>query len=132
MKDANPNYDEFHDEEDVDDETHRHLQREMQKAEENHEEPYGKQGSFLNKLIMHGNKKTEEEMARESALSGENKKPGVGGGASAGAASSGSGTQTSSSANKNFYGSEKEKAKQEDEGDGKAAARRVAMVALRT
>ncbi|KAK0259232.1 hypothetical protein LTR91_021255 [Friedmanniomyces endolithicus] len=99
MKDANPNYDEFNDEDDVDDETHRHLQREMQKAEENHEEPYGKSGSFLNKLIMHGNKKTEEEMRRESAMSSagagaENQKPGVGGamgGSGAGHADSSSG-----------------------------------------
>ena len=69
----------------------------MQKAEENHEEPYGKSGSFLNKLIMHGNKKTEEEMRRESAMSssagGENTKPVVGamGGAGAGQADSSAG-----------------------------------------
>ncbi|KAK4900070.1 hypothetical protein LTR27_002833 [Elasticomyces elasticus] len=75
LHDKQPNMDEYDDEEDVDDEAYRHLQREMRKAEENHEEPYGKQGSFLNKLIMHGNKKTEEEMARDSALSSENRKP---------------------------------------------------------
>jgi len=66
------NYDEYNDDSDVDDETYRHMQKEMRKAEENHEEPYGKQGSFLNKLILHGNKKTEDELASGSTVQKEN------------------------------------------------------------
>jgi hypothetical protein len=66
------NLDEVDDENDVDDETAGHLQREIDKAEaDGHSE--GKPGSFLNKLISHGNKKTEEQMTREQALSKENK-----------------------------------------------------------
>jgi hypothetical protein len=56
----------------VDDETAGHLSREVEKAEEQgHDE--GKPGSFLNRLIQHGNKKTEEQIAREKALSDQNK-----------------------------------------------------------
>jgi len=72
MHDKNPNLDEIDNESEVDDETAGHLSREAEKAEEaNH--PHGKPGSFLNKLIMHGNKKTEEQLAREQALSDQNK-----------------------------------------------------------
>ncbi|KAK5165051.1 uncharacterized protein LTR77_009148 [Saxophila tyrrhenica] len=72
MHDKNPNLDEVETEDDVDDETAGHLQREIDKAErEGH--PEGKPGSFLNKLISHGNKKTEEQLQRERDLSSENK-----------------------------------------------------------
>ncbi|KAK5117372.1 hypothetical protein LTR62_005990 [Meristemomyces frigidus] len=66
LHDKNPNYDEYDDEEDLDDETHRQANREYKHAE-NGSEPYGKQGTFLNRLIMSGNKKTEDEIAREHA-----------------------------------------------------------------
>ncbi|KAK4494817.1 hypothetical protein PRZ48_014173 [Zasmidium cellare] len=68
LHDKNPNLDEHQEPEDIDEETTGHLHREIEKAEE---EGYsqGKPGSFLNKLIMHGNKKTEEQMAREAAAS---------------------------------------------------------------
>lgn len=62
----------YDDPEDIDDETAGYLQREADKAEES-DQPHGKPGSFLNKLIMHGNKKTEEQLAREQALSSQNK-----------------------------------------------------------
>lgn len=52
---------------DFDDETRVHLQKEVEKAEEDEANPYGKPGSFLNKLIMYGNKKTEDDLAREAA-----------------------------------------------------------------
>ncbi|KAK3678075.1 hypothetical protein LTR78_002170 [Recurvomyces mirabilis] len=66
LHDKNPDFNDYHDPEDLDDETHRHANREYAHAEESNE-PYGKQGSFLNKLIMSGNKKTEEEIHREQA-----------------------------------------------------------------
>ena len=56
------------------------VHREIEKAEKANE-PYGRSGSFLNKLITHGNKKTEDQIAkehlaiREAALSKENQKP---------------------------------------------------------
>ena len=66
------NLDEVEDENDVDDETTGNLGRDIEKAEsDGHDQ--GKPGSFLNKLIMHGNKKTEEQIAREQALSSQNK-----------------------------------------------------------
>lgn len=49
------------------------ILQQIDKAEaENH--PEGKPGSFLNRLISHGNKKTEEQLAKEQALSDQNKK----------------------------------------------------------
>jgi len=45
------NLDEYDDHEDVDEETTGHLHREIEKAEAANE-PYGKQGTFLNKLIV--------------------------------------------------------------------------------
>ncbi|KAF2162703.1 hypothetical protein M409DRAFT_26939 [Zasmidium cellare ATCC 36951] len=66
LHDKNPNLDEHQEPEDIDEETTGHLHREIEKAEEEGH-PQGKPGSFLNKLIMHGNKKTEEQMAREAA-----------------------------------------------------------------
>ncbi|KAK3072110.1 hypothetical protein LTR53_007418 [Teratosphaeriaceae sp. CCFEE 6253] len=99
MKDPQPNLNDYDDESDVDDETYRHMQKEMRKAEENHEEPYGKQGSFINKLIVHGNKKTEDEIvaggagSKGGAMAKENTAPVTTGSAShshhAGSASKG-------------------------------------------
>ncbi|PSK59275.1 hypothetical protein B9Z65_3599 [Elsinoe australis] len=52
------NYDE------ADDETTGNLHRDIEESESgNHAE--GKPGSFLNRLISHGNKKTEDQLARE-------------------------------------------------------------------
>ncbi|PNS18353.1 hypothetical protein CAC42_6170 [Sphaceloma murrayae] len=62
IKDKEPNFDE-HDS--ADDETTGNLHREIEEAEAgNHHE--GRPGSFLNRLISHGNKKTEEQLAREA------------------------------------------------------------------
>jgi hypothetical protein len=61
------NFDE-HDE--ADEETTVHLNKEVDDAEKNDEEPYGKPGSLLNRMIMHGNKKTEDQIASENAASG--------------------------------------------------------------
>ncbi|KAF2482943.1 hypothetical protein BDY17DRAFT_323715 [Neohortaea acidophila] len=72
IHDKNPDLSSYDDPEDIDDETAGYLQREADKAEES-DQPHGKPGSFLNKLIMHGNKKTEEQLAREQALSSQNK-----------------------------------------------------------
>lgn len=45
-----------------------HVTKEAEAAEkEGHD--VGKPGSFLNRLIMHGNKKTEDQLAREAAAS---------------------------------------------------------------
>ncbi|EMC91521.1 hypothetical protein BAUCODRAFT_151932 [Baudoinia panamericana UAMH 10762] len=67
LHDKNPQFDDAQDIDDVDEETHGHLTRDMERAEAS-DEPHGKPGSFLNRLIMHGNKKTEEEISREQAL----------------------------------------------------------------
>lgn len=56
------NYDE------ADEETQKHLEKEFAEAEK-HGWAEGKPGSFLNRLISHGNKKTEEEL-KASAGSG--------------------------------------------------------------
>ena len=48
------------------------MGREADRAErDGHDQ--GKPGSFLNKLILHGNKKTEDQISREKALSSQNK-----------------------------------------------------------
>ncbi|QIW99384.1 hypothetical protein AMS68_004902 [Peltaster fructicola] len=77
LHDKNPTFDEVDDENDVDEETHGHLHREIERAEaEGHNE--GRPGSFLNRLISHGNKKTEEQLAREAQgaqVVKENEKP---------------------------------------------------------
>lgn len=70
------NLDENYDPDDIDEETTGHLHREIEKAEaEGHTQ--GKPGSFLNKLIMHGNSKTEKEMmaGQGQTLTKENAKP---------------------------------------------------------
>ena len=49
----------------ADEETNQQLQKEIEEAEkQGHDQ--GKPGSFLHKLIAHGNKKTEEQLAREA------------------------------------------------------------------
>ncbi len=48
----------------ADEESHAHLQKEIEDAEKSGHDT-GKHGSFLNKLINHGNKKTEEQLRRE-------------------------------------------------------------------
>ena len=58
------NFDDDHDE--ADEETTGHLHKEIEEAEMNgHDE--GRPGSFLNRLISHGNKKTEDQIAAEIA-----------------------------------------------------------------
>ncbi|KAK5121744.1 hypothetical protein LTR85_004619 [Meristemomyces frigidus] len=80
LHDKNPNLDEEFDPEDVDEETCGHLHREIEKAEEANE-PLGRPGTFLNRLISHGNLKTEKQIAAEhealkqQASSKENQKP---------------------------------------------------------
>ena len=54
----------YHSYEDADEETAAHLQKEIEEAEKNNHDT-GKPGSFLNRLINHGNRKTEEELRRE-------------------------------------------------------------------
>lgn len=70
------NLDENYDPDDIDEETTGHLHREIEKAEAENE-PHGKPGSFLNKLILHGNSKTEKEMmaGQGQNLAKENTKP---------------------------------------------------------
>ncbi|KAI7333642.1 hypothetical protein KC315_g4148 [Hortaea werneckii] len=76
LHDKNPNLDEVEDPDDIDD------HKQIEHAQDS-DEPHGKPGSFLNKLIMHGNKRTEEQIAREqneireSALAKENQQPGT-------------------------------------------------------
>ena len=55
----------------ADEETQSHLQKEIDDAEKAGHDT-GKKGSFLNKLIEHGNRKTEAQIKRESLL-GEQK-----------------------------------------------------------
>lgn len=50
----------YHNYEEADEETQKHLEKEFAEAEK-HGWAEGKPGSFLNRLISHGNKKTEEE-----------------------------------------------------------------------
>lgn len=62
--------------------SHCNSHKQIEHAQDS-DEPHGKPGSFLNKLIMHGNKRTEEQIAREqneireSALAKENQQPGT-------------------------------------------------------
>jgi hypothetical protein len=70
--------------EDIDDEAHRDLSRDINKAEEDESYPQGRPGSLLNRLISHGNKKTEDEIASGSGagaqptgLTKENAQPGI-------------------------------------------------------
>lgn len=63
------NFDEYDsNDEGQDGETSAYLDREIEKAEaDNH--PQGKPGTLLNRMISHGNKKTEEQIAREGTTS---------------------------------------------------------------
>ncbi|KAL8891819.1 MAG: hypothetical protein Q9215_001144 [Flavoplaca cf. flavocitrina] len=60
MKDGSTDFDNY---DEADEETQKHLQKEFAEAEKNGW-AQGKPGSFLNRLIAHGNKKTEEELRR--------------------------------------------------------------------
>ncbi|KAF7845916.1 hypothetical protein BT93_L0049 [Corymbia citriodora subsp. variegata] len=64
MHDKNANLDE-HD--DLDEESTGHLHKDIEDAETNEKYPQGRPGSFLNRLISHGNKKTEDEIAAAQA-----------------------------------------------------------------
>jgi len=66
-KDKEPNFDE-HDS--ADEETMDYVNKEAEDAEKENQD-YGKPGSFLNRLILHGNKKTEDQLAREAAASNQ-------------------------------------------------------------
>ncbi|EXJ63472.1 uncharacterized protein A1O5_11521 [Cladophialophora psammophila CBS 110553] len=58
----------FDDHDSADEETTDYVTKEADDAErEGHDA--GKPGSFLNRLILHGNKKTEDQLAREMAAS---------------------------------------------------------------
>ncbi|GAB7350755.1 hypothetical protein MBLNU459_g1303t1 [Dothideomycetes sp. NU459] len=63
MHDKDANIDEH---EDIDEETTGHLHKQIEDAEESNH-PQGRPGSFLNRLISHGNKKTEDQLAAEIA-----------------------------------------------------------------
>ncbi|KAG9518669.1 hypothetical protein KCU99_g8721, partial [Aureobasidium melanogenum] len=65
MHDKETNFD---DHEDFDEETTGHLHKQLEEAEaEDSKYPQGRPGSFLNRLISHGNKKTEDQIAAEIA-----------------------------------------------------------------
>ena len=58
----------FDEHEELDEETTGHLHKELEEADqENSKYPQGRPGSFLNRLISHGNKKTEDQIAAEIA-----------------------------------------------------------------
>lgn len=56
----------FDEHEDADDETTGNLHREIEESETNQYDT-GKPGSFLSRLIAHGNKKTEEQLRAEGS-----------------------------------------------------------------
>ncbi|CAC9888372.1 hypothetical protein D6C84_06291 [Aureobasidium pullulans] len=63
MHDKETNFDEH---EELDEETTGHLHKQLEEAEaEDSKYPQGRPGSFLNRLISHGNKKTEDQIAAE-------------------------------------------------------------------
>jgi hypothetical protein len=63
----------FDDHEDLDEETTGHLHKQLEEAEqEDTKYPQGRPGSFLNRLISHGNKKTEDQIAAEIAAGPKN------------------------------------------------------------
>ena len=66
MKEENPNFDEYNDTEDVDDDFHGNLSRDAEKAEQDNL-PQGRPNSMLNRLISHGNKRTEDQITKEAA-----------------------------------------------------------------
>lgn len=61
-KDPDPN---LSDSDSGDEETSTYLNKEINEADKNDAEPYGKKGTLLNRLIEHGNKKTEAQLERE-------------------------------------------------------------------
>lgn len=63
MTNTYPSPEDYHNYEEADEETQRHLEKEFAEAEKKGW-AQGKPGSFLNKLIQHGNRKTEEEFAK--------------------------------------------------------------------
>ncbi|KAL9043050.1 MAG: hypothetical protein Q9180_000130 [Flavoplaca navasiana] len=67
MKDGSTDFDNY---DEADEETQKHLQKEFAEAEKNGW-AQGKPGSFLNRLIAHGNKKTEEELRRSGERNSE-------------------------------------------------------------
>jgi len=56
----------FDDADSADEETIGYVTKEADEAETSNQD-FGKPGSFLNRLILHGNKKTEDQLAREAA-----------------------------------------------------------------
>lgn len=88
---ANP--DDFNDPEDVDEETTGHLHREIEKAEADEaKHPQGRPNSFLNRLISHGNEKTEKELQamqaeKDARMAKENQNPSAISGSATSAAS---------------------------------------------
>lgn len=60
------NYDDEY-ESDVDEETSSYVNKEVEEAEKHGDrEPLGRPNSFLNRMISHGNKKTEDQLARDA------------------------------------------------------------------
>lgn len=90
------NIDEHDDHEEVDEETTGHLHREIEKAERDNQ-PEGRPGSFLNRLISHGNKKTEDQLAGEHAAQGGLSREPQGGARAPGAADANSHAAASTS-----------------------------------
>lgn len=74
----------------VDEETNTYVNKEVEDHEkEGDKYPEGRPNSFLNRMISHGNKKTEEEVARDKAAYEEReklKRSGISAGQPAGAA----------------------------------------------
>ncbi|KAK5047015.1 hypothetical protein LTR84_006957 [Exophiala bonariae] len=64
-KDPEPNFDEDYDS-DGDEETSTFVNKEADDAEKGGHDQ-GRPGSLLNRMISHGNKKTEDQLAREAA-----------------------------------------------------------------
>ncbi|KAK5078516.1 hypothetical protein LTS08_006521 [Lithohypha guttulata] len=63
-KDAEPDFDDP--DASADEETHSYVSKEVETAEkEGDKYPMGRPNSFLNRMISHGNKKTEDEIAGE-------------------------------------------------------------------
>lgn len=64
MHDKNIDLNENHDDAEIDEETTGNLHREIERSEaEGH--PQGRPNSFLNRLISHGNDKTEKQIAAD-------------------------------------------------------------------
>ncbi|KAK4938804.1 hypothetical protein LTR10_020811 [Elasticomyces elasticus] len=62
-KDPEPNFDEN---DSADEETVSYVSKEAEAAEKDGH-PIGRPGTFLHRLISHGNKKTEDQLAKEAA-----------------------------------------------------------------